>query len=985
MDVNVREKVKSLLEELFQFDSQDLDFGIYRIMNFKRREIEKFIEKDLIAQAEKQFKEYSQVGQEALQSDIEKLENEIIRDFGDETLDSQGNVKKNEDAPKIKQYISKMKSLEEIKLTQSQIDDVFNHIYEFFSRYYDKGDFISKRRYGGKEKYYIPYNGQELAFSWANFDQYYVKNSEFFKKYCFSLSGYQISFILLEVAGESNANIDWNKYFVLSSDKIVNLDENKKEISVYLNWRALSDPEKIKYGQKNTQKAIVIDGISLLSKALEGHAIAKELFKRVDEERVLLEKHLSRYVERNKTDYFVHKNLKSFLERELDFYIKNEIMDLDEIETFENKQEKLGNAKIKAIREISRKIIDFLSQIEEFQKSMFEKKKFVISSNYCLTLDKIDSKFYYEIGRNEEQVKEWKSAFRIDETTQGTLDGSNPAKDQKTLEVEFLKGHRNLVLDTKFFSTEFKNKLLSSFVNLDKQIDGIVIKSDNYHALKLLNAKYREKINCIYIDPPFNTGSDDFIYKDNYRHSTWVTMLFDRLKLARDFLFDDGVILASIDDNEVENLILLMKIVFGENNHVANICQKSRDSISNDLILSSNHNFQILFAKDWSVLFANRYDFRLPGEVSGFSNPDGDTKGPWKPVPVDGPGGASKGNPYYTFKGITGYFRYSKDTMQELYDKGEIIVRDGSLSRKYYQSVAERKGQVATTWWDDVGTTTEGTKMLLNLFGTKPFNSPKPINLIKKICSLATNSDDEVVLDFFAGSGTTAHAVMKLNSEDKGNRKYILVESGEYFETVLLPRLKKIMYSEEWKNGKPISSKGFSQFFKYVILEQYEDSLNNVVFSEANKQVQETLDGFQDYFVHYMLDYETRRSSTRLLLERFEKPFDYKIKLMTGCQERDTTIDLVETFNYLLGVTIEKVQTFNDADRTYQVVFGKTRDETVAIIWRDIENLDLNRDREFIEGQILSGKIVYSILVNGDSYVKNAKAIEPEFKRLMGA
>ena len=181
IEENVREKVKSLLRELFQFNNQDLDFGIYRIMNFKRKEIEKFIEQDLIAEAERQFQEYSHAGQADLKSEVDRLRAEIVRDFGEGTLDNEGNVKKNEDAPKIKLYLEKKKLLEQAKLTESQVSDVFNHIYEFFSRYYDKGDFIPKRRYGGKNKYYIPYNGEEVALYWATKDMYYVKTDEFFK------------------------------------------------------------------------------------------------------------------------------------------------------------------------------------------------------------------------------------------------------------------------------------------------------------------------------------------------------------------------------------------------------------------------------------------------------------------------------------------------------------------------------------------------------------------------------------------------------------------------------------------------------------------------------------------------------------------------------------------------------------------------------------------------------------------------------------
>lgn len=153
---NSREKVRRLLRELFQFDSQDLDFGIYRILNFRRKEIERFIEEDLIKAVEAEFREYAKAGMVELQREVERLKAEIIRDFGEGTIDEHGRVRKHEDTPKIKDYVKKVEELKGAEISEAQMNEVFNHVYEFFSRYYDKGDFLSKRRYGGREKYYVP-------------------------------------------------------------------------------------------------------------------------------------------------------------------------------------------------------------------------------------------------------------------------------------------------------------------------------------------------------------------------------------------------------------------------------------------------------------------------------------------------------------------------------------------------------------------------------------------------------------------------------------------------------------------------------------------------------------------------------------------------------------------------------------------------------------------------------------------------------------
>jgi adenine-specific DNA-methyltransferase len=279
--------------------------------------------------------------------------------------------------------------------------------------------------------------------------------------------------------------------------------------------------------------------------------------------------------------------------------------------------------------------------------------------------------------------------------------------------------------------------------------------------------------------------------------------------------------------------------------------------------------------------------------------------------------------------------------------------------------------------------THEGTKEIDALFGTRVYTFPKPSNLVKQLiqCDINGSEDKDFwVLDFFAGSGTTAHAVLKLNSEDGGNRKYILVEMADYFDTVMKPRIEKLMFSLKWKNGLPVMNKGVSHMFKYMYLEQYEDTLNSVVFRTLDRTVQETLETFGDYFVRYMLDNETN-----ILSDKFVKPFDYKIRTIESDGEKSVGVDLVETFNNLLGLTVEKLQRLDDDERIYRVVFGKLENKSVCVIWRDTDQLDLEKDKAFIENKILAGKGFDLIYANGDSYVKNARPLEPEFKRLMGA
>ena len=352
-------------------------------------------------------------------------------------------------------------------------------------------------------------------------------------------------------------------------------------------------------------------------------------------------------------------------------------------------------------------------------------------------------------------------------------------------------------------------------VNFDKT-ENLFIEGDNLEALKLLQENYLGKVKMIYIDPPYNTGND-FIYEDDFAestnvffersnqvdeegnrliantesngrfHSDWLSMMYSRLKLARNLLAENGVIFISCDDNEVHNLRKICDEVFGSNQLIAQICHKARASVSNDKIISSNHNHILLFSKNLDEVFKNRKNIGLDPDLEGFSNPDNDARGPWKQSPVDGPGGAKKGNPFYEFLGVTGYFRYSKETMQSKFDDGLIIKTANGLQQKYFLKDAQASRKTDTTWWDNAGLTSSATRNLQSLMEGKTFDTPKPVELIKRMLKLFTFEDKNnqpLILDFFAGSSTTAHAVIELNNEDKGNRRFIMVQIDEPIDAV---------------------------------------------------------------------------------------------------------------------------------------------------------------------------------------------------------
>lgn len=337
--------------------------------------------------------------------------------------------------------------------------------------------------------------------------------------------------------------------------------------------------------------------------------------------------------------------------------------------------------------------------------------------------------------------------------------------------------------------------------------ENLYIEGDNLEVLKLLQESYLGKVKMIYIDPPYNTGND-FIYNDDFKvsseeyadesgevdeegnrmfkntdsngrfHSDWCSMIYSRLMLSRNLLTEDGAIFISIGDDEEANLIKLCDEIFGEQNFIASICHKARASVSNDRIISENHNHLVFYAKNIDVLFAHHKEIGEDPDLRGFDKVD--ERGRYKLTPVDGPGGARKGNPYYEFLGVTGYWRYSKETMQQKYNQGLIVSTGNNLQQKYYIDQAEESRKTVTTWWDEDFLTSSATTDFIKLMGGKYFDNPKNVNLLLRCLKMITKFDkDAIVLDFFSGSATTAHAVMRFNAEDGGDRKFIMVQLPE--------------------------------------------------------------------------------------------------------------------------------------------------------------------------------------------------------------
>lgn len=487
-----------LSNQMFELDKSDLDFGIYRILNIRRKEIQKFFTEGLPKQIRETLEPFAQGNKDELRKQIAEIEQQAAA-FGASP----------ENNPKYKELKAQLQQGTDLSALES---DVYSALYNFFNRYYDDGDFISKRRY--KEGVYaIPYEGEEVKLYWANQDQYYIKTSENFKDYTFTAGDYTVHFLLVDATTEQNNNKeDKNKkreFMLFTEDeekypgvKTFEYNEEEKTVNIRFIFDVPKETEvktdeegkkkkKVDYSEKN--KVEIKQWLST-----QPTAVMLELLRitnpdaKAKDQISFLDKHLKAYVAKNTFDYFIHKDLGGFLTRELDFFIKNEVMHLDDLDTENEARVETYIAKVRAIKQVGRVIIKFLAQIENFQKKLWLKKKFVVETNWCITLDRIPEEYYDEIRQNKAQVQEWIDMYAIDEI-QLDLEHTEPFTPVPS--VLFLKQNQNLIVDTKHFSEEFKNRLLAEYDDLDKETGGLMINSDNFHANRLIEVKFKNEVN----------------------------------------------------------------------------------------------------------------------------------------------------------------------------------------------------------------------------------------------------------------------------------------------------------------------------------------------------------------------------------------------------------------------------------------------------------------------------------------------------------
>ncbi|GAA7007875.1 hypothetical protein ID0154_06600 [Helicobacter pylori] len=778
---------------------------------------------------------------------------------------------------KSKYYQSKKQELEKLIDLKCQNnndlkEELFDKLYSFFKRYLSANGGIyfndtplydSLYTKSGYEKCSLK---KDTALFYKTKDLYYVKSETIYKDFCFELENMVFNFDTYSLESKKN-------------NEKIELVFNLKDIDTKTNTLNFSVTLSSKGTQTKTNEIL---------KKCSNQGV------KLDEE--VLKKAFMKFKKQGSMDYFIHKNALGFLKEQLDLYLFEYLF--KEMTAFDLKR--LNGINI--IKEVALEVISLVSEFENELCKIWNKPRFVLNSHFIVSLDRLKAKNYdlNKITNHKnypKQVQEWQDL--------------NLKTTDNLLENEFLP------LDTIYFK-DLEEEIKNLFS--EDEINGTLIKSENYQALNSLKNRYKETIDCIYIDPPYNTQNNEFMYADNFKRSSWLSMMANRLELAHRLLSDKGVMFVSIDDNEQAYLKTLMDEVFnggggGDNFVNCLVVKRGTKSLNSQFsqIKSLNVAFEyiLVYKKSDNFYYANPYvkdanEKQKEGIWSGlYSNMDRPTmryeidgvniaKGQWKWSKEKGLKALQNYKDFLNsnFDNLKKYYEYHKSLGNEL----DFVRKNNHNTIEYWVKPRE-KLMVDTNFMD---LHTSGTSEIKAIFENETiFNNPKPEALLKRIIEISTQEND-LVLDFFAGSGTTCAVAHKLN------RKYIGIEMGEHFECVILPRLKKVIGG--FKSGalKEFDGGGVVKVYE---LESYEEILRKIKYEDNNKPLA--------YDEQYSDLVECTNESYTLNIEALEK----------------MGVDIKETLENLWGLKVEffneKVVKFKGNDKEIEIL--KALKE--ALIW----------------------------------------------------
>jgi adenine-specific DNA-methyltransferase len=749
-------------------------------------------------------------------------------------------------------------------------EELYDKLYTFFKRYISESGAILFNQTPFHNNVYekIYTDDEDVVLFWKTKNLYYVKTDRVFKSMPIEFDGLRFFFDASEIEYKKNNE---------KREVIYELQGIENGVIVF----------KVKYSERgrktNTEEIL---------KTLKRAGI------RVSEEQ--LQNAFRIFEKQSEVDYFINKNAREFLKEQFKLWLYQYLVDGTE----DWSKERID--KLNILRNIAYKLIDLVAQFEEELVKIWNKPKFVINSNYVITLDRIakHGEKGLEVIRKilnhpnlQEQIREWKELGIVDDSF----------RVEEVLEEDGLsEKYQFLPVDTKYFK-DLELEIIGLFDNLDQALDGWLIKSENYQALNTILNKFREKVQTIYIDPPFNKEQDaDYLYIVKYKDSTWITMLENRLRLAKELLNERGSIFVRCDYNGNMYVRLLMNEVFGEENfrneivvgrtrtapyigtspEKAGVYFKSLMVVYDNLYLySKSENFYNKFSegiiaerreaywKDFKTFFDRDYNrYELLGII-----PEEGCSWMWRKE--------------YAEQAVKNYQEYLKVaekeniTLEEYWErtgkKLDFIRKEGNTIK--YWVPPEKK--VSHNNWTDL----EG-------YGRNwHFPTENSEILLKRVIE-STSNEGDLVMDFFLGSGTTTAVAHKLK------RKWIGVEMGEHFWTVVLPRMKKVLaydktgISKEKDVKEKYNERNAGGFFKYYELEQFEDTLAKVVYEDLDPLAIKGKSIYEQYI--FMRD---KKMSDALELD-YEKG-----NVRVDLSKLYDNIDIAETLSNLLGKWIKRI------------------------------------------------------------------------------
>jgi len=746
-------------------------------------------------------------------------------------------------------------------------EELFDKLYSFFKRYFSESGSIYFVHTPFNERIYerVYTDNKDVVMFWKTHMLYYVKTD----------------MILRSMTVE----IDDIKFF-FDVSQLQHKKANEKRELIY-ELKEVKDDGVIVFNVFYSERGRKTKINDILRKLKEKGR------KDIDEE--ILEKAFRVFEKQAEVDYFINKNAKEFLKEQFDLWFYQYIYS-DETQF---KEERIKQLKV--LKEIAYKIIDFIAQFEDELVKIWKKPKFVLNSNYVITLDRIAKKDnginviekilkHPKIG---EQIKEWKDLGIVDENF-------NP----KEIFTNSLNGKRlnpkyqYLPIDTRYFK-DLELEILDLFDNLDQELDGWLIKSENWQALNTILPKFKEKIQLIYIDPPFNTGSNEFtMYINRFLDSAWITMMENRLRLAKEILKDTGSIYVRIDYHGNHYVRFLMDDIFGKENFRNEFAvRRFKKNVMEKDIKKLPEGLDTIYCYSKSNKFSYIHPFKKREEKrTGFWRHMGDS--------------SSQGTPKVFFGKVLEppkgkHWKFSQEKIDRLIEEGKLIlvckhcgyIHDKTKGLwkgcpvcgkddpqpKYW--VEEKEEEVLDSNWSDIyGYST-----------TWHFPTENSEQLLQRVIQASSNPGD-LVMDFFLGSGTTTAVAHKLG------RKWIGVEMGEHFYTVILPRMKKVLaydpsgISKDEDVKENYNKNKAGGFFKYYELEQYEDTLKRVKYEDSDPFLAPGKDPYNQYI--FMKDLK--------LLEALEIDYENN-EVKVDLSKLYNNVDIAETLSNLLGKQIKRI------------------------------------------------------------------------------